>query len=182
MRGFLKFCLNRTVIAFFCLFAIFLLFSGCGGSTDRASWFDAPFIADAEGLIGERRASVTVFCDPVEREGVYNKLTVTFSSPEGLRGMTVSLFSDGYTTARLGELEGGSSFLSKAAAPYLVFCPEGEYLSVRVTEEGSRFAYGEGEDRVSYLFGSNGELKSIDGSFGGENISLKITNFRKIGE
>ena len=181
LKDFLTKRTNKTVFAFFCLLAgVTLLFSGCGGSREGAVGFGAPFVADAEGTIGGREVSMTVFCDPRRSGEVCNKLTVTFSSPESLKGLTVSLFSDGSFTARLGELEGNTSYLFDAAAPYLVFCPEGDFLSVRVTEEGRSYTYGEGEDRVSYLFCAEGRLKSIEGVFGGEKISLKITNFRKI--
>lgn len=169
---------NKTVFALFCfLGAIFVLFSACGALPEGAYFPQDPFWVEAEGEIDGEQISVKVFCDPTDHmtKEIYNKLTVTFSAPKSLEGMTVSLRSDGKATIRLKNSEEELPLYSEIAEPYLALCPDGEYSSVKKTKQGYLVVYENESDRISYVFDNEGQPKSAEGEFLGHKISLNIT-------
>ncbi len=179
MRSFVGKGAKRTLFAIFALFSIF--FTACDDlPSDCLKYLDAPFFAEVEGEVDGVRVSALLYCDPTEHrtKEIYNKLTVTFLSPESLGGMTVSLRSDGKATLRLKDSEEDLPLYSGLAEPYLALSPEGEIYSQKKTAEGYEITYKQGSDSVTYYFDADGVPKRAEGSVGGRKILLEITKIR----
>ncbi len=176
---------NKTVFAVFCVLGtvIFALI-GCETLTDDIKIPQKPFFVEAFGEVDGEMVEVKVFCDPTlhSTKEIYNKLTVTFFKPENLDGITVSLRSDGKATVRLNDIEEEMPYYGGLAEPYLVFLPSGEYSSVKKTDIGTEVVYGEGEERLVYFFGIDGQPKSIEGCFEGHKILLNVTKIYENGK
>ena len=168
---------RRTVFALFgiCL-ALTALLLGCDGVAEWISFPEKPFFMSVEGVVDGGEISATVFCDPTEHKTkeIYNKLTVTFHSPAGLSGMTVSLRSDGKATVRLRDSEEESPLFSSMTEPYL-FLFESEPYSVERVDGGYSMIVSRNNEQLKCAFDQNGELKKIKGRYFGHEIELFVT-------
>lgn len=181
MRFFIGKGAKGTVFAILILLSMIL--TGCDDlPSDCLKYLDAPFLAEVKGEVDGGAVSALVYCDPTEHrtKEIYNKLTVTFLSPESLGGMTVSLRSDGKATLRLKDSEEELPLYSGLAEPYLALSPEGEIYSQKKTADGYEITYKQGEDSVTYYFDTSGTLKKAEGSVGGRKVLLEITKIRQI--
>lgn len=176
---------NKTVIAFFCILgAVLFAFFGCETLTDDIKVPKKPFFVEAFGEVDGKQVEVKAFVDPTlhSTKEIYNKLTVTFLKPTNLDGITVSLRSDGKATVRLNDIEEEMPYYGGLAQPYLVFLPSDEYSSVKKGDAGIEVVYGEGEERLVYVFGVDGQPKSVEGCFEGHKILLNITKICENGK
>ena len=180
MRDFYKKTANKTVFAILVL--IFVCFVSCEESFGgELAYLDSPFSAHFEGEVDGERVVATVFCDPTEHKTkeIYNKLTMTFSSPESLEGITVSLRSDGKGTVRLKGSEEELPLYSGMVEPYLALCNGMQVNSQRKTAEGYEVVLREGDDSITLVMDKTGIPKSAEGRIKGRKIFLKITNFKQ---
>lgn len=130
-----------------CLFFIIIGGSmlGCNAIKDPFGYCEAPFSARAKGEVDGVSVEVILHMDPVPHntKEIYDKLTVTYLAPASLRGITVSLRSDGTSSARLGDLVLGEQNVRGMLEIFLLLCPneppsslqmEGEHLVVNFDE------------------------------------------------
>lgn len=181
MRSFVSKGAKRMIFAVLALFSI--IFTACDDlPSDCLKCLDAPFFAEVEGEVDGAAVSALIYCDPTEHrtKEIYNKLTVTFLSPESLNGITVSLRSDGKATLRLKESEEELPLYSGLAEPYLALSPEGEIYSQKKTDQGYEITYKQGEDSVTYYFDASGVLKRAEGSIKSRKVLLQIIKIRQI--
>ena len=170
---------NKTVFALICALT-YLISILC--SCNAISIPSYPFSAIAEGTIDGKAVSVRLLCDPTEHKTkeIYNKLTVTFSSPEYLNGMTVSLRSDGKATVRLKDMEEESPIYEKIAEPFLAFLSYGNFSSIKRTENAYEATVENENGKISYRFDEEGRIISLEGSFMGHDLSFIIKNHVKL--
>ena len=166
-----------TVFAVFCtcIAAVALLF-GCDGIAEGVSFPKEPFFMSLKGVIDGGEVSATVFCDPTEHKTkeIYNKLTITFHSPAGLSGITVSLRSDGKATVRLRDSEEEAPLYSGMTEPYL-FLLESEPYSVERVDGGYSMIVSRDNEQLKCTFDQNMVLKKIKGRYFGHEIELFVT-------
>lgn len=166
-----------TVFAVFCagIATVTLLF-GCDGMAEGVSFPNEPFFASVEGRVDGEEINALVFCDPTEHKTkeIYNKLTVTFNSPAGLSGITVSLRSDGKATVRLRDSEEEAPLYSGMTEPYL-FLLESEPYSVEKVDGGYSMIVSRDNEQLKCTFDQNMVLKKIKGRYFGHEIELFVT-------
>ena len=143
---------------------------------------ECPFWADVEGIVDGREVKAEVYCDPTEHKTkeIFNRLTVRFTSPHALAGITVSLRSDGLATVRLKDAEVEMPIYREMTEPYLALTPFGELYSQKQTSDGYEATYKQGKDAVTYYFGADGVLKGVKGTVDSRSFSFTVTNFRQI--
>ena len=174
--------INKTLFAL--LMCIIAFFVGCDGNSNLLSCFNEPFRAVVEGEVDGRFVKAEVFCDPTEHltKEIYNRLTVTFSCPEALDGITVSLRSDGKATVRLKDTEEDMPLYDKLVEPYLVLMPSAEYASLEKTANGFKTSCEQNGERIFYYFDAEGQPKSIEGKINGRKILFSIVKVDKMGK
>lgn len=142
---------------------------------------ECPFWADVEGIVDGREVRAEVYCDPTEHKTkeIFNRLTVSFTSPNALAGITVSLRSDDLATVRLKDTEVEMPIYREMTEPYLALTPFGELYSQKQTAAGYEVIYKQGADSVTYCFGADGVLTSVRGTVDSRSFDLTVKNFRQ---
>lgn len=165
-----------------------------------------PFKAEVEGSVDGLRFSARIFCDfsadnigdlsekvgeaenndgsashsgsISEKKGDRSPvISVEYTSPESLKGISVTLFSDGSSSARLGEISANDRF-KNMAIHFLALAPIGDIFSVEQTEGGYIIIYSVGDDSLTYIFEEDGVYpSSVSGSFCDREIVLNIKGF-----
>jgi hypothetical protein len=160
--------------------SVIVCLSACEvGSVGNAGCFSEPFRATVEGVVDGMLVKAEIFCDPTEHntKEIYNVMTVAFSSPESLEGITVSLRSDNKATVRLKDTEEELPLYREIVEPYLVMMPSTEYSIVEKSESGFTLNYNGDDRHLIYKFDHDGNPESIEGEARGKKVSLKIIKF-----
>lgn len=180
MKRFTRKHINKTLFALLLAFAILLV--ACESRPELPEHFGEPFRATVEGKVDGKEIKAEVFCDPTEHltKEIYNVMTVTFSAPATLEGITVSLRSDGKATVRLKNAEEDMPLYNKLVEPYLALMPSSEYASLEKTADGYKIACEQNGGRFFYYFDVEGQPKSIEGKIFEREIRLNITKIIKI--
>jgi len=179
--------MRKTIIKIACVALAVAVLAACAVACDgldpRIS-LDSAFTANIEGEIDGREISARVYCDLSEHitKEIYVRMSVSLLSPESLRGVTLTLRSDGKASARLGQNTVEGAYIDGMIAPFLASFPDGEYSSVEKGEEGFLAIWRKGEDTVEISFDINGVPKSAKGYVGARKISFVITNFCEKGK
>ena len=180
MKRFTRKHINKTLFALLLAFAILLV--ACESRPELPEYFEEPFRATVEGEVDGRVIKAEVLCDPTEHptKEIYNVMTVTFSAPATLEGITVSLRSDGKATVRLKNTEEDLPLYDKLVEPYLTLMPGSEYASIEKSADGYKIACEQNGGRFFYYFDVEGQPKSIEGNIFEREIRLNITKITKI--
>ena len=99
--------MRKTIIKIACAAVVLAVLAvcavACNGLDPRIA-LDETFTANIEGEIDGREISARVYCDPTEHitKEIYVRMSVSLLSPESLRGVTLTLRSDGKASVRLG--------------------------------------------------------------------------------
>ena len=175
MRAFYKKYLNKTVFAI--LLIVLSTFFGCEiGEDGYFTIPDEPFRLKVKGEVDGKPTEAEVYCDPTEHvtKEIYNKVIVSFISPSSLSGITVSLRSDGKATVRLKNTEEELPLYSALAEPYLALCPDKSYSSLKKTDNGTVVICENENGKLSYLFDSEGQIKSVEGEINDRKITFNV--------
>ena len=174
---------KRAVVLMTALVVVMLLLISCDSLPEECrKSLDRPFRATVEGEVEGKEVRAEIYCDPTEHKTkeIFNRLTVSFEEPQSLAGITVSLRSDGKATVRLKDTSVEMPIYREMTEPYLALTPFGELYSQSKTNDGYEMTYKQGEDSVTYYFGTDGVLKCVKGTVDSRNFVLNITNFRQI--
>lgn len=167
-----------STIGFILLFTFIFAFcfNSCDiQSADYFSYTSSPFSAQADGEIGGEEVEATVSFYP-DADADSPRTTVCFQKPESLRGITVSLFPDGTSSARLGSIVTDEIDVGEMVAPFAAICESGEVKSIQKQGDGTISVTVEknGED-LTYGFESGNGLPSfIDGMLDGRSVHLRV--------
>lgn len=175
---FRRFALNiKILIVFVVTCMISVLFCSCGGKgTDLFAYTKDNLSTNVKGIVDGIAIEATVHFETLNEGEPARIMTVSYSDPESLKGITVNLYSDGTARSRLGNIDIGGAFHG-FAEPFLAICPEGDYSSISFTDDGgATVTFGEGEDSVKYYFKKESRLPAkIEGRMSGRQISLKLS-------
>lgn len=163
---------NKTVIAILLFLTILiapLILSSCeNAATITDIYTSSPFLMEIEGEIDGNILSARIYIDPTQHrtKEVYEKMIITFSSPENLDGITVTYLSNSKTLVRLEDLisqELPSDGISKL---YEIFVPRGELTRLKKEEDGKTVAeYENAQGKISYVFDKYDRLTVIKGEY-----------------
>ncbi len=169
-----------TIIALICV--ILASFSACDGTaSDIFAYSEEDFSAVVEGSVDGIEIKAVVHFEKEGEDVASRIMTVSYLSPKSLEGLTVSLYSDGTSRTRLGNIEFGEGSFGGLAAPFLVICPQGEYSSISHNGAGDAEvvfvnAYGE----LKYFFKKDvGFPTRIEGRASGRYISIRLSEKNK---
>ena len=166
----------------FILFVTFLFafcFNSCSTTAiDYFEYTDKSFSAKAEGQIDGDEVGATVSFYP-DASADAPKMTVCFHKPESLSGMTVSLFADGHSSARLGSITTEGIELDEMVSPFAVVCAKRQISSAQKGDDGIiSVTVRDGDVDLLYTFESGNSFPSlVEGETGGKTISLHISDF-----
>ena len=169
--------INKTVVALISLaLLVAVTLAGCEGYPDLTSLARSPFKAEVVGTVDGIELCGEIYCDPTPHssDDVYERLTVSFTSPATLSGMTVSLRSDGKGYVRLGDTVAEDGWFADMAYPFLFVCPSGEPLRIDNDGEEIVAVFDGGEGNLTYTFDQSGNLKRVSGAVGDREIDLKV--------
>ena len=162
------------IIVVICL-CLVLPCSCMGGGSNLFAYTEDGFSTTVKGSVDGISIEATVhFEPPIEGEQT-RIMTVSYSAPESLEGITVSLYSDGTARSRLGSVDIGGAFHG-FAEPFLAICPEGDCSSVSLNGDGdATVVFDDGKNYVKYYFEKGVRLPSkIEGRVSGRQLSLKL--------
>ena len=178
MRDFWMIYAKKTVFAFLMLFAISAV--SCDGiygySRDNIS---RPFFADISGEIDGVGIYAKIYCDPSEHKTkeIYEKLIVTFDSPEGLDGVTVTLLSSGEGFVRFENVISKDPYYAPMTDMFSSLFISGDPLSVQKESNGDLSVRYKNSGRdITYTFDEKYTPKEINGTQNGRKIAFKLTN------
>jgi hypothetical protein len=175
---------KKTVFAFFMLFAISAV--SCDSMTDDCiDSLKHPFFADVCGTVDGEIIEAKIYCDPSDHKTkeIYEKLIVTFSSPEGLEGVTVTLLSSGEGLVRFENVISKDPYYAPMTELFSSLFISGEPLTVKREDDGNMtLCYKDAERDLTYTFDSQCNLTLIEGSQNGKTISLRISSLQKTDE
>ncbi len=157
---------------------LFLGLLGCGSTAaDYFAYAEAPFTAAVEGIVDGERVVVQLYYHGernAEGEEPAPLLTVSYRAPESLKGLTVTLYEDGSTDARLGDRRKQGDF-SHVIAPFRAFLYCGDYDSIH--QEGERTSLT--VKALTYRFES-GVLQGVAGDIYGRQLDLVVTSLKQL--
>ena len=172
--------IKMTVFAMLALFSISL--TSCDSMPEEClAQLERPFQTEVEGKIDGEEVKADIFCDPTvhRTKEIYDRLTVTFLSPQSLEGITVTLRSDGKATVRLKNSEETLPLYSGLCEPFASLWQSPEPYAIKKTDVGCEALFKEENYELTYYFDKGGKLKSIKGEVGGRQIALNITKFEQ---
>lgn len=140
----------------FLLFAVLILlfFSSCGNeyTNEPFDYASRPFEAYIIGKIDELETEAVVSYLP----GADGELvSVRFSAPKALSGITVTRACDGSVSARLGDMAVESSGFEGLLEPFIFICGCAEYSSIYKNDDNDTVIKATDSEReLTYLFKS----------------------------
>ncbi len=165
----------------FLAFAIVFLNScGVASGTDCFAYASPPFTVKAEGNIDNSQINATVYYTPESTKSQRTSvMTVIFMSPQELERLTVTLFSDGSTSARIGSLCAEGSEYRELLVPFYTLLGNVEYSSIKKTDNGEKVVQIKNEHQdLSYYFKDNSQAPyKIQGNTSGRQIVLTLSDF-----
>ncbi|MBE6685320.1 MAG: hypothetical protein E7592_06715 [Ruminococcaceae bacterium] len=169
--------LNKTIIALLA-FAT-LLFCSCDESyTDYFKYCREDFCARVFGVADGINVDALVRYSPSDNSAD-NKtpvMTVRFSAPDTLKGIVATLYSDGRSAVRLGDLTFDSSALYGMLVPFLSLCPSENFSSINIKgNKSAEVVFLDDEREFVYSFNSDGMLCGFRGSVEKRSFDLKVT-------
>ncbi len=171
-KNFLKFATGLALVLL--LVSLF----GCkDAATDPFAFADAPFTAAISGVWDGKPVEVQLFYHGKLAEGGEEDrplLTVSYRAPESLRGLTVTLFEDHHTEARLGESQKRGDYFY-AVAPFLSLLPDGRYDSIK--REGEKTVVKKGN--LTYRF-ERGVPVGVSGEMEGRVLDLVVISLKQL--
>ena len=178
VRDFWMIYAKKTVFAFLMLFALSAV--SCDGAYAYSEdAFNRPFFADVSGNIDGEEVSAKIYCDPSDHKTkeIYEKLIITFSSPEGLEGVTVTLMSSGEGYVRFENVISKEPYYAPMTDMFSSLLISGEPLSIEKDSSGDMILrYADIGKDLTYVFSGERVLKEINGTQGRRKISLKLFN------
>ena len=145
---------------------------------DRFEYSKKNFEAEISGYVNDKELSAIIQSRPGAGEND-PKLTVRFTSPESLEGITVTLLANGECSARLGDVCADTNGAYGLIEPFIPLVSAGEIYSVKKNQDGSESVRicDENCDLI-YVFEPNSTAPSrIYGTFSGNEIDIILKNF-----
>ncbi len=171
---------DLSTISFLLLFAFVFIFcsNSCTQipSTDYFEYTENKFNAVISGEIDGSEIEARLAFDPqAESEDV--KILLTFSKPESLAGLNLTLFADGSSSARIGDVVVESIDLEGISAPFIHICTRQEPYSVKKFDDGSTsVTVKNSEGSFEYRFKRASYLPfKIKGNIGERHIDVTIS-------
>ncbi len=177
-RVFLRLFCYATVFAL--VFSLFFMLSSCQGfeKNDLFVYQNATFFAEVKGILQGEPVQATVYCDR-QAEGEMPCLSVSYTDPEALRGLTVSLYRDGRAEARLGELQKAGNF-EMLAEPFAVLCPTLPYSRIEKKDCETVVVFENEAQALRYYFNKADVLTRIEGEYRGVRLDLLVLSIKQI--
>lgn len=173
----LKNVLNKTIIAILAFST--LLFCSCDKScADYFEYSREDFCARVFGVADGINVDALVRYSPSNNseDDKIPVMTVRFSAPDTLKGTVATLYSDGRSAVRLGDLTYDSTSLYGMLAPFLSLCPSENFSSININSDKSAdVVFLDDEREIVYSFNSGGLLYCFKGRMGNRSFDLKVT-------
>ena len=178
MRDICNFFKNKTVFAILAFLSFALIAASCAKNDGSIpEYMSKPFLVDIEGEIDGTLVSARVFCDPTEHltKEIYEKMIISFSSPESLSGVTVTLISSGKCITRLGDAV-SKEYSSESISDFFdILSPQNTATRIKKEPDGKTIA--EYEDKggiATYIFDENRLLIAFKGEKNGRFFSFNV--------
>jgi len=164
-----------TVFAAICL--ILVTHVSCKGvESDLFAYSKESFSAKVEGSVDGIAIEAIVHFEAAGEGEQSRIMTVSYLAPESLKGLTVSIYSDGTARSRLGNTEIDGGIFHGFAEPFSAIRPSGDYSSVNLdSEENATVEFINDKESVKYYFKKGTRLPvKIEGRVSGRQISVRL--------
>ena len=169
-----------SLAIFVLLCSIFMCSCDGGGGINYFAYTNSKFTAEIEGNIDGISFSASAYFNPyaTDREVL---ACIEYFMPQSLAGIVVSLYPDGRTSARLGEIVISDTFVTAMLEPVFIIVPNENYSEITKDDYGNiyyKFTFSDGE--MIYTFDKGFKYpKRIEGKRGEQSYLVKINSFAK---
>ncbi|MBQ8410099.1 MAG: hypothetical protein IJY39_14675 [Clostridia bacterium] len=174
-------CIKGRRLAIIGVLLCLTLLMSCGtkGLRDPFAYCDRPFSVTVEGTVDGVYMKAFLQCDFSEQSTEEQRaiMNVSYLAPESLCGIVLTLYANGQTSARLGNMQLGDQSLEGMAEPLLFLYSEDEIAAVRI-EDGMHILELVSDGKLTLSFdGQGGCPVSAVGMYRGREVSLRFSDF-----
>ncbi len=163
------------LILFLLIFAFYSTSCSSNVISDPFDYTDEDFDVEISGTVDEQsvRAKLSVRPNAGEEEC---SICLCFIYPEHLNGITVTLYSDGKSEARLGSSVYSGIDFEGLVAPFLSLCEGKEISSVKKYGDRNEVRVCDESCDLNYVFLHDFKIPvSVKGEYSGRIIDLKLS-------
>lgn len=176
----MKSVLQTACLILLFLFTLIFFPVSCASraTEDRFKYAKKNFEAEISGYVNDKEFSAIIQSRPDASEND-PKLTVRFTSPESLEGITVTLLANGECSARLGDVCADTEGICGLIEPFVSLVNAGEIYSVKKNQDGSQSVRicDENCDLIYVFPQKSGYPTHVSGKYHEKNIDLEIKSF-----
>ena len=139
-----------------------------------------PFFMEVDGEIDGVAFAARVYCDLTEHltKEIYEKMIISFLSPEGLDGITVTLLSSGKCITRLGDAVSEKYVSESVCDIFEIFSPEKEFTRIKKGSDKTVVEYEDERGITIYVLDENNLPIRIEGERNGRFFRFDIKSIK----